>query len=246
MNSIDLQKYQVVDIEDLPKNTYFHYTNINNLESIFAKGLEPLIGENAMGIEKSKKVFFTIGINNSLTLMEAWIRWMIGKSISTLFGKKLYKPIYKFATFIIKFKLFHFISTFVVKCELKTPFIRNKEYRSLKNILDNSVYLALDLEYNVDYSLDDIDEVKSGKFDKNLVQLMYNNSNVDEVHMEYWNMHTFSNKVIEPHKIHLIKIGDSYKASDILKYMRKHTEVKIKKDLPYLYEYFKWLDRQGE
>ena len=107
MQKQELEKYQVVDIKDLPKNTYFHYTSIDNLDSIFAKGLEPLIGENAMGIEKSKKVFFTIGINNSLILMDSWLRWMMGKSISTLFGTKLYKPIYKLATFIIKFKVFH-------------------------------------------------------------------------------------------------------------------------------------------
>lgn len=244
MEDRKLDNYQVIDIKDLPKNTYFHYTSIDNLDSIFASGLKPLIGDNAMGIEKSKKVFFTIGINNSLTLMDSWIRWMIGKSIATVFGNKLSKPIYKFGTFLIKFKIFHFISTFLVKCELKTPFIKKKEYKNLKNILDNSIYLSLDLEYNIDYSLDDIDEVKAGKFDKNLVQLMYNNSDIEDIHMEYWNMHTFSNRVIAPEKLHLIKDGTSSKASDILEYMRKNTEIKIKKDLPYLYGYFKWLDKQ--
>lgn len=239
-----LEKYPSIDISDLPKNTYFHYTSIDNIDSIMEKGLEPLIGDNAVGIEKSKKVFFTIGINNSLVLMDSWIRWLIGKSITNIFGNKLNKPIYKLGTFIIKFKIFHFISTFLVKCELKIPFIKKKEYKRLHNILDNSIYLSLDLEYYADYSLDDIDEVKAGKFDKNLVKLLYNNSNIEDVSMEYWNMHTYSDKIIEPNKIHLIKIGDSYKASDILEYMRKNTEIKIKKDLPYLYGYFKWLDKQ--
>lgn len=129
MEDRKLDNYQVIDIKDLPKNTYFHYTNIDNLDSIFTSGLEPLIGDNAMGIEKSKKVFFTIGINNSLILMDSWIRWMIGKSITTLFGNKLYKPLYRLGTFIIKFKIFHFISTFVVRCELKAPIIQKKEYK---------------------------------------------------------------------------------------------------------------------
>lgn len=52
---LDLEKYQVIDIKYLPQNAYFHYTNINNIDSIFQNGLEPLIGDNAVGIEKVKR-----------------------------------------------------------------------------------------------------------------------------------------------------------------------------------------------
>lgn len=242
MNEYNLDKYDAIDIKDLPKNAYFHYTDIHNLESIMEEGLKPAIGDNAAGIEKSEKIFFTIGNTNSLVLMESWLRWLIAKSLSDMPGKKLDKPMYSFATSLLKVKIFQPIMTFVVKCELKSKIIKKKEFKRLKEILDNAVYFSLDLEYYSDFSLNDIDEVKEGKFDKKLLKLMYNNSNVEDEYMEYWNMHTYSGKQIEPEKIHLLKIDDSYKASDILEYMRQNTEIKIKRDLPYLYEYFKWLD----
>lgn len=37
IENIDLEHYDTIDIKDLDKNTYFHYTNINNLENIFMK-----------------------------------------------------------------------------------------------------------------------------------------------------------------------------------------------------------------
>ena len=246
MSDFVLEQCDAIDIKELPKNTYFHYTNINNLENILKEGLVPAIGDNAVGIEKSEKIFFTVGITNSLILMESWIRWLIAKSLSDMPGKKLDKPVYKFATWLLKIKILQPILTFVVKCELKSKAIRIRQYKNLKNILDNSIYLSLDLEYYSDYSLNDIDEVKNGNFDKKLLSLMYNKSNVYDEYMEYWNMHTYSGKQIGPEKIHLIKVGDSYKASDILEYMRKNTEIKIKRDLPFLYGYFKWLKSQDE
>lgn len=246
MGDLNLEEYEAIDITELPKNTYFHYTNINNLESIFHDGLVPAIGDNAIGIEKSEKIFFTMGITNSLVLMESWLRWLIAKSLSDMPGEKLDKPVYKFATWLLKIKLFQPILTFVVKCELKSKKIRLKQYKNLKNILDNSIYLSLDLEYYSDYSLNDIDEVKNGNFDKKLLSLMYNKSNVFDEYMEYWNMHTLSGKNIEPEKIHLLKIDNSYKASDILEYMRKNTEIKIKRDLPFLFGYFKWVKHLDE
>lgn len=176
--------------------------------------------------------------------MESWIRWLIAKTLSDAPGEKLDKPLYKLATFLLKIKILQPILTLVVRLELKSKVIRNREYKRLKSILDNSIYLSLDLEYYSDYSLDDVDEVKCGNFDKKLLKLMYNKSPVEDEYMEYWNMHTYSGKVIEPEKIHLLKIDDSYIASDILEYMRKNTEIKIKRDLPYLYGYFKWLDKQ--
>ena len=38
MGDLNLEEYEAIDITKLPKNTYFHYTNINNFESIFHDG----------------------------------------------------------------------------------------------------------------------------------------------------------------------------------------------------------------
>lgn len=74
IENIDSEHYDTIDIKDLDKNTCFHYTNINNLENIFHEGLKLAIDDNAMGIQQSEKVFFTIGGTNSLILMESWLR----------------------------------------------------------------------------------------------------------------------------------------------------------------------------
>lgn len=242
MDQYNLEKYEAIDIRDLPKNAYFHYTDVHNLDSILKEGLKPAIGDNAAGIEKSEKIFFTFGITNSLVLMESWLRWLMAKSLADMPGKRLDKPMYGLATTLLKFKILQPLGTFVVRCELKSKIIRYKEFKRFRQILENSVYFSLDLEYYSDFSLNDIDEVKSGKFDKKLLKLMYNKSSVENEYMDYWNMHTYSGKIVEASKIHLLKIGDSYKASDILEYMRHNTEIKIKRDLPYLYSYFKWLE----
>ncbi len=41
--------YNSVDIKNIDlEHSFFHYTNINNLESIFKNGLEPRIGLNSL------------------------------------------------------------------------------------------------------------------------------------------------------------------------------------------------------
>lgn len=196
IENIDLEHYDTIDIKDLDKNTYFHYTNINSLENIFHEGLKPAIGENAMGIEQSEKVFFTIGGTNSLILMESWLRWLIAKSITDVPGKKFDGPIYKLATWLIKLKFFQPLTTYITKCELRSNPLKVREYKRLAKILDDSIYLSLDLEYGIDYSLNDIDEVKNGNFDRKLLALMYNKSNINDNRIEYWNMHTFYHKKV--------------------------------------------------
>jgi len=131
MRDFDLEQYESIDIRKLPKNAYYHYTNINNLDSILNNGLIPAIGDNAVGIEKSEKIFFTIGTTNSLVLMESWLRWLIAKSLSDMPGEKLDKPVYKLATNLLKIKMLQPLLTFVVKCEFKSKKIRLKEYKNL-------------------------------------------------------------------------------------------------------------------
>ena len=58
---------KMVDLETLNiKNVYFHFTKTENLKRIFEAGLIPKIGKNAEMIEKSEKVFFSIGADGVL------------------------------------------------------------------------------------------------------------------------------------------------------------------------------------
>lgn len=237
-----MRNIKIVDIRSLDNNVFYHYTSKNNLDNIDINGLEPRIGDNAIGIEKNEKIFFTIGITNSLILMESWIRWLIAKSPTEIPTRKIRIPFYRLCCFILRIPIFKPLLTLFVKIELKIKLKKINAYKKLKNILDNSVYLKLDLEREFDYSFNDIDEVKNRNFDRKLLNLMYpHKSNVNDTYMEYWNMHTIPKHTIPTTKINLVKIGESFKASDILEYMVKHSEIKIKKELPFLYGYLKWL-----
>ena len=70
--------YKSIDITLLDYNEVFlHYTNKNNLDSIFKDGLIPTIGNNSKNIELNKKIFFTKGFDNTLILMDSWIKWLV-------------------------------------------------------------------------------------------------------------------------------------------------------------------------
>lgn len=116
----------------------------------------------------------------------------------------------------------------------------------MKTILENSCFLVLDLEEDVDFSYKDIDEVKAQKFNRKLLKTVYAKQNkMNSKKMDYWNMHTFSNVTISPNKISLIKLNDSYHCIDILLWMIKNTKIDLKTLAPYLYEfldYYKLLD----
>lgn len=56
--------------------------------------------------------------------------------------------------------------------------------------------------------------------------------------MEYWNMHVYSNKLIEFEKISLLKDKNEYSASKILANLIKNNILYVKENLPFLYEYY--------
>lgn len=63
-------------INRIPDNLFLHYTDESNVESILKNGLVPAIGKNSIVIEKSKKIFFSIGAYGALDIMDRWFRWL--------------------------------------------------------------------------------------------------------------------------------------------------------------------------
>ncbi len=113
-----------------------------------------------------------------------------------------------------------------------------KSFKIMKDILDNSCFLILDLEEEVYFSYKDIGEVKNQKFNRKLLKTVYARQNkMNSKKMDYWNMHTFSNVAIPPNKITLIKLHDSYNCLDILLWMIENTKLDLKVLSPYLYEF---------
>ncbi len=227
-NSIDIKN---VDLE----HSFFHYTNINNLESIFKNGLEPRIGANSLYLEKSSKIFFVKGEMGIIDIMDVWLKWLTAKS-------NVNKFIYWIGTTYMRFPLcIKSLPNLIVKKNLNNVKKRHKIYNNMKNILDDSVFLKLDLEENVDFDYNDIDEVKERYYDSFLKMLYTKNSNLQDKRMEYWNMHTKSNRWIEKEKIQILCYDSDYKASILLKYLIEKNMEYAKKNCPFLNEYYNYI-----
>lgn len=230
-----IDKFNSRDILQIDmSNTFFHYTNKNNLDSIIKNGLQPRIGKNSLYVEKSKKVFFVQGGNGILTIMDVWLKWLTSKC-------GINKQIYCLGTFYMRMPLcIKSIPNYVVSKSLKNKNKRIKVFKQMKNILYNSIFLILDLKENVDFSYNDIDEVKDTYYESFLRLLYPDTSNIKDKKMEYWNMHTFSDKVIDSSKISLLKDQTDYSASVILKKLIENNIEYVKLNHDFLYEYYNY------
>ena len=232
IENVELNMINISEI-DLDK-VYLHYTNKNNLVSIYKNGLQPKIGKNAKVIEKTKKVFFSVGDKGALVTMDTWLKWLIAIPKNEL--------IYYIGANLIKIKFVQILYRMITgnhKSEKKCKWSYNK----LKKILDNSVYLVLNLEENIDFKYNDIDEVKKySKYPKDFIKNVYAyNSNPLDEQMEYWNMHTISNKIINPQKIQVLRLNNETSASEILKYLIENNLDYVKENCELLYKYYQYI-----
>lgn len=224
---------RVKDISQINiKHTFFHYTNKKNLDTILETGLEPRIGENSLYVEKTPKVFFMEGEKEIMTIMDVWLRWLTAKS-------GVNKFVYWLGTFYMRIPFcIKSIPNNIVKKNLKNTKKRNKVYKKMKYILDNSIFLILDLEEKIDFDYNDIDEVKNTYYSSFLKLLYPSNSNLKDSRIEYWNMHTYSNKIIGAEKISLLKENNKDNANDILINIIERNMKYIQDNHEFLYEYY--------
>lgn len=229
-----MKRFNVKDIShvDLEKS-FFHYTNKQNLESILSKGLEPRIGENSLYVEKTPKVFFAKGEKGIITIMDVWLKWLTGKISTGKFKYWIGTSIYLKLPFCIKS-----IPNNMVKRALSSKEKRLKAYEKMKSILDDSVFLVLDLEENVDFDYNDIDEVKKTYYESFLRLLYPSDSNLEDFKMEYWNMHTYANRIVDSNKISLLKFNDCYDANKILINIIEKNIKYVENNYAFLYEYY--------
>lgn len=224
----------VKDISQIDlKHSFFHYTNKQNLDTILKNGLEPRIGENALYVEKTPKVFFVEGEKGIIMIMDVWLKWLTGKISTGKFKYWFGTTIYMKMPFCIKS-----IPNNMVKKALASKEKRLKAYVKMKEILDNSIFLILDLKENIDFNYNDIDEVKNTYYESFLKLLYPSDSDLKDNKMEYWNMHTYSNKPINPQKISLLKNKDNLDANSILISIIEKDIKYIKNNYKFLYEYY--------
>ncbi len=108
----------------------------------------------------------------------------------------------------------------------------------MNEILNESVFLVLNLKEKEDFSYDDIDEVKSTYYESFLKLLYPKDSNLKDKAHEYWNMHTYSHKTIEPHKIALLSDKGEICANEIIiNSIERHIDY-VKENCIFLFEYY--------
>lgn len=221
-----------ITIRDIEHN-YFHFTSKDNLNSIKQKGLIPKIGKHAKFLEKTEKVFFVEGLDNLLILFDCWINCFY------------YIPkipfIYSLGARLIRQKWFpQFIADAYFGVLKKTKIHKKRAYKIFDNLLNNSVLLKLDLKENIDFKVNDVDEIKSRNYKRKHLELMgYSKkySSLENNYMDKWNMHCISNHIIDNNKIKICCLNNSYKLEDIFNYAVKETKLNLENTCPILYDY---------
>lgn len=228
-----MKNYQL-DKKDINSN-YFHFTRKSNLESIEKDGLLPKIFVHAKSLEDTKKVFFVEGLDNLLILFDCWIhicsKYPLIPGMFNL-GTKL-RGNNKFSKTLINI---YFKWT---EINLLHKFVT---YKYFDCFLKRYILLNVDIKENIDFSFDDVDQIKAKKYDKNfLIKSGYSPkySDLESIKMDKWNLHTFSNHGIESSKIKLCYINNSSKMLDILIFALKNTKLDIKDICPDLWKYLK-------
>lgn len=217
------------------KNNYFHFTKIKNLKSIQEKGLVPKIGFHAQALEKTKKVFFVEGLDSLLILFDCWIHVC-----------KVYPHILGAFNIFSKVMQYNWFPRYIINGYFKyveyNKFHKFVAYRYFDMFLEKFILLNVDIQENIDFSYDDVDQIKSKNYKKEyLIKAGYSTlyTDLESNKMDKWNMHTYSNHGIDISKIKMCYVGESNKMKDILKFCLENTNLNIEKVCPELYAYLK-------
>ena len=106
--------------------------------------------------------------------------------------------------------------------------------------LKKFVLLQLDIKQGIDFSFEDIDQIKNKNYRKEyLVKAGYSPiySDLDSTKMDKWNLHTFSGYGVSSDKLKMCYINNCYSMFDILMFALKNTKIDTKNVCPVLWEY---------
>lgn len=194
------------------EKSYFHFTNLDNVDRIEKNNLLPKVGENASMIEETEKIFFSIGASGILKLQDVWLKWMMNR----MFGESNLKKKYDDDRY--NAKLHAWIQEFLTKEYKKDEEKKNMLFTKYYHDMLENVYLVLNLTNGYDYDKNDYDEVKlrlnkdTSSIDYLLMKEMYGEySNVSNTDMEGWNMHTIRKRYVKSRFIRVV----TYKDKDI-------------------------------
>lgn len=203
MNTIDLNEFD-------GENAFYHFTNRDNYESISLNGLIPSIGDNANGIEKTSKVFFSKGNIGFLRICDVWINWFIYR-ISLYNSVLKYKDITKEERMNLKRK---FREDFTNRLFYTEDNI-NYAITWMMEYMKSNIVLKLDIPHD-DYDELDIDEAKLHE-KEDFINRMYLGYITSSDKVESFNMHTKSGVGVDKEKISKVTTNDDDSALSILK-----------------------------
>lgn len=203
MNTIDLNEFD-------GENAFYHFTNRDNYESISLNGLIPSIGDNANGIEKTSKVFFSKGNIGFLRICDVWINWFIYR-ISLYNSVLKYKDITKEERMNLKRKFREDFTNglFYTEDNIDYAITWMMEY------MKSNIVLKLDIPHD-DYDELDIDEAKLHE-KEDFINRMYLGYITSSDKVESFNMHTKSGVGVDKEKISKVTTNDDDSALSILK-----------------------------
>ena len=203
MNTIDLNEFD-------GENAFYHFTNRDNYESISLNGLIPSIGDNANGIEKTSKVFFSKGNIGFLRICDVWINWFIYR-ISLYNSVLKYKDITKEERMNLKRKFREDFTNglFYTEDNINYAITWMMEY------MKSNIVLKLDIPHD-NYDDLDIDEAKLHE-KEDFINRMYLGYITSSDKVESFNMHTKSGVGVDKEKISKVTTNDDDSALSILK-----------------------------
>ncbi len=221
MKTIELN--DILENDKMLDKALFHFAPKDNYNEIQEKGFEAKIGNNAMGIEKNPKVFFSEGPINLLRIADVWIRW-IGWHVSQkkYFGKN--NENWSNEKFIQ-------LKNDFASGAIFTEDILGETYREFLNMCMNFEYYVFDLEEGIDFAFDDVDEVKEShlyngvlSFSPTFMMMYGPYSDFASIKTDRWNLHTFPNKGVTLDKISRVvsdEYGNNFNMLDTILEVRK-------------------------
>lgn len=198
-------------------NSFFHFTKIENMESISKIGLEARIGPNSdIANEPFTTVFFSKGKKGILENSDAWLKWFMYHAYTedNMFG-------FYHKEKDVKEQVENWYQEFYSRKYLADTKKQERLFEIISKSMQKATYLSLDLEPGKEFDYNDYDNLKvktlKEKAEGNDIRYktskeMYGSfSNIDSPIMDGWNMHTKRATSIPQEKISRVVTKDGKK-----------------------------------
>ena len=213
-----------VPYEELDK-LFFHHGDKKYHTEVEKNGIPSLIGNNSKYIDSKKSIFFSIGVENTLKLIDVWIKWRLDRLNNPFFNAMNNRRIINSPEEKEEYnrKWQEWYNLFVTGKYKNVPGLLEKLYEfELTEGLASCYYYILDLKENEEYVLDQIDDKKKRTTDLAKLKAFYGSySDFTTPVADKWNMQTIPGKdiTVEPERIRILSVDGKKDVISIVKYL---------------------------